>query len=106
MENNRNNLNVNVYPSLASHQNTVLCSLMITPKTEKVFVEAVKNHYWYQMYIGPTHPPSSSSPSFPWLGLSLLFWRLCLCCVFVVSLLVSAVVNIFLNVFFSVAMHR
>jgi len=35
----------------SSHQNTVLCSLMITPKTEKVFVEAVKNHYWYQMYI-------------------------------------------------------
>jgi transmembrane 9 superfamily protein 3 len=35
----------------AAHDNTALCSLKITPEIEVVFVNAVKNHYWYQMYI-------------------------------------------------------
>jgi hypothetical protein len=31
---------------------TKLCDLEITPEVERVFTDAVKEHYWYQMYIG------------------------------------------------------
>ena len=39
------------YVDSADKTSTAFCNITLTEETFQAFVYAVKNHYWYQMYI-------------------------------------------------------